>query len=247
LLNYLSDKPRAIVSEIAGTTRDPVDELIEIGGEQYLFIDTAGIKRRSGREVGADFYSVLRTNVALENAEVALALIDASEEIAEQDVRVVNQVVDQGRALVILMNKWDLMDDDRRMYLERVFASDFAHVSWAERVNISAKTGRRVDKLIPAIHSALENWGKRISTGKLNAFLGDLQAAHPHPLRGGKQSRILFATQASTKPPHFVIFATGFIEAGYRRFIERKLRETFGFEGTPINISVRIREKRSRR
>jgi GTP-binding protein len=113
-------------------------------------------------------------------------------------------------------------------------------------VNISAATGRHAEKLVPALEQALESWDRRIPTGRLNAFLGQLVAAHPHPLRGGKQPRVLFATQASTRPPRFVIFASGFLEAGYRRYIERRLRETFGFEGSPISISVRVREKRKR-
>ena len=119
-------------------------------------------------------------------------------------------------------------------------------VPWAPRVNISARTGRHMDRLVPALDTALEAWETRVPTGALNAFLGELVAAHPHPVRGGKQPRILFATQADTRPPTFVLFTTGFLEAGYRRFIERRLREEFGFEGTPIEVSVKMREKRGR-
>jgi GTP-binding protein len=119
-------------------------------------------------------------------------------------------------------------------------------MTWAPRVNVSARTGWHVEKLVPALERALESWDTRIPTGRLNSFLGELVAANPHPVRSGKQPRILFATQASTRPPRFVIFATGFIEAGYRRFIERRLREEFGFEGSPIELSVRVREKRRR-
>jgi GTPase len=166
--------------------------------------------------------------------------------LTEQDTRVISQVVDAGRALVIAYNKWDLMDEDRRPFLEREIEKDLVQVQWAPRVNVSARTGWHTDRLVPAMERALDSWDMRIPTGRLNAFLGELVAAHPHPLRGGKQPRILFATQASTRPPRFVVFATGFLEAGYRRFIERRLRETFGFEGTPIEISVRVREKRKR-
>jgi GTP-binding protein len=147
---------------------------------------------------------------------------------------------------VIGYNKWDLMEDERRRYLEHEIDRDLVQVQWAPRINISAKNGWHTNRLVGAIERSLESWDKRIPTGRLNAFLGELVAAHPHPLRGGKQPRILFATQADTRPPRFVVFATGFIEAGYRRFIERKLREAFGFEGTPIVISVRVREKRKR-
>jgi GTP-binding protein len=196
---------------------------------------------------GADFYASLRTQAAIEKAEVAVVLVDASVKMTEQDTRVISQVVDAGRALVIAYNKWDLMDEDRRPFLEREIEQDLVQVQWAPRVNISARTGWHADRLVPALERSLASWDTRVPTGKLNAFLGELVAAHPHPLRGGKQPRILFATQASTRPPRFVIFASGFLEAGYRRFIERRLRETFGFEGTPIEISVRVREKRRRR
>jgi GTP-binding protein len=246
LLNKLAGTDRVVVDEVAGTTRDPVDELIELGGKTWRFVDTAGIRRRVHQTRGADFYASLRTQTALEKAEVAVVLIDAEQPIAEQDIRVIQQVIDAGRALVIAYNKWDTLDEERRYYLEREIEKELVQVPWAPRVNISARTGRHMDRLVPAIETALESWDYRIPTGRLNAFLGEVVAAHPHPLRGGKQPRILFATQASTRPPRFVIFASGFIEAGYRRFIERRLREQFGFEGTPIEVSVRVREKRRR-
>jgi GTP-binding protein len=246
LLNKLAGAERVVVDELAGTTRDPVDELVEIKGVPYWFVDTAGIRRRVHQTSGADFYASLRTQAAIEKAEVAVVLLDASEPLTEQDTRVLQQVVDAGRALVIAYNKWDLMDEDRRPYLEREFEKELVQLQWAPRINVSARTGWHTDRLVRALETSLTSWDTRIPTGRLNAFLGELVAAHPHPLRGGKQPRILFATQASTRPPRFVVFATGFIEAQYRRFIERRLRETFGFEGTPIEISVRVREKRRR-
>ena len=196
---------------------------------------------------GADFYASLRTQTALEKAEVAVVLIDAEESIAEQDLRVISQVVEAGRALVIAYNKWDLLDEERRYYLEREIERELVQTQWAPRVNMSALTGRHVDRLTPALDTALDSWDTRVPTSRLNAVLGEIASAHPHPVRSGKQPRILFATQASTRPPRFVVFASGFIEAGYRRFLERRLREEFGFEGTPIEISVRVREKRRRR
>ena len=246
LLNKLVGHERVVVDEVAGTTRDPVDELVEIGGRAWRFVDTAGIRRRVHQTRGADFYASLRTQTALEKAEVAVVLVDAGVPITEQDIRVVQQVIDSGRALVIAYNKWDTTDEERRYYLEREIETELVQVPWAPRVNLSAKTGRHLEKLVPALDAALESWDSRVPTGRLNAFLGELVAAHPHPLRGGKQPRVLFATQASTRPPRFVIFATGFLDPGYRRYIERRLRETFGFEGTPISISVRVREKRKR-
>jgi len=246
LLNKVVGAERVVVDEIAGTTRDPVDELVELRGKPWIFVDTAGIRRRVHQTSGADFYASLRTQSAIEKAEVAVVLVDASVKMTEQDTRVISQVVDAGRALVIAYNKWDLMDEDRRPFLEREIEQDLVQVQWAPRVNVSARTGWHTDRLVPALERSLESWDTRISTGRLNAFLGELVAAHPHPVRGGKQPRILFATQASTRPPRFVIFTTGFLDPGYRRYIERRLRETFGFEGTPISISVRVREKRRR-
>jgi GTP-binding protein len=247
MLNKLIGSERVVVDDVAGTTRDPVDELIELGGRTWRFVDTAGIRRRVHQTRGADFYASLRTQTALEKAEVAVVLVDASEVIAEQDVRVIQQVIDAGRALVLAYNKWDLTDEERRHFLEREIERDLVQIPWAPRVNVSARTGRHLERLVPALDLALESWETRISTGRLNAFLGEVVAAHPHPVRGGKQPRILFATQAGTRPPRFVLFASGFIEAGYRRFVERRLREEFGFEGTPIEVSVRVRERRRAR
>ncbi|GHD96921.1 ribosome biogenesis GTPase Der [Streptomyces naganishii] len=244
LLNKVAGEERVVVNEIAGTTRDPVDELIELGGTTWKFVDTAGIRKRVHLQQGADYYASLRTAAAVEKAEVAVVLIDASEPISVQDQRIVTMAVEAGRALVVAYNKWDTLDEERRYYLEREIETEFGQVSWAPRVNVSARTGRHMEKLVPAIETALAGWETRVPTGRLNAFLGELVSAHPHPIRGGKQPRILFGTQAGTKPPRFVLFASGFIEAGYRRFIERRLREEFGFEGTPIHISVRVREKR---
>ncbi|KAB2971974.1 ribosome biogenesis GTPase Der [Streptomyces sp. SS1-1] len=247
LLNKVAGEERVVVNELAGTTRDPVDELIELGGVTWKFVDTAGIRKRVHLQQGADYYASLRTAAAVEKAEVAVILIDGSESISVQDQRIVTMAVEAGRAMVIAYNKWDTLDEERRYYLEREIETEFGQVSWAPRVNVSARTGRHMEKLVPAIETALAGWETRVPTGRLNAFLGELVAAHPHPIRGGKQPRILFGTQAGTKPPRFVLFASGFIEAGYRRFIERRLREEFGFEGTPIHISVRVREKRGKK
>lgn len=244
LLNKLAGQERVVVDTLAGTTRDPVDEVIELDGELWTFVDTAGIRRRVYRTSGTDYYASIRTQNALEKAELGLVLLDASESLTEQDIRVMQQVVDAGRAMVIVANKWDMVDDERRYELERELESDLSQIRWVERVNLSAKTGWHTNRLTRAIREALHSWDQRIPTGKLNAFLGQVAAAHPHPVRGGKQPRILFATQVGNRPPRFVMFATGFIEHGYRRFLERQLREEYGFRGTPIQISVRVRERR---
>jgi GTP-binding protein len=241
LLNSLAGTARAIVDSVAGTTRDPIDEEIEFGGEVWRFIDTAGIRKHAHQASGTEYYAMLRTESALERGEVAILVIDASEPIAEQDLRIMSKIVDSGRALVIAMNKWDLVDEDRREALEREKERELNQVEWAERINISAKTGWHKDRLAPALRRALDSWQMRIPTSKLNSFLGALISATPPPVRGGKQPKILFATQPSTCPPRFVIFASGFLEPSYRRFIERRLREEFGFMGSPVEVSVRIR------
>src|SRR6185437_3502255 len=246
LLNKLTGQERSLVDAVAGTTQDPVDELVELGGTTWRFVDTAGIRRRFRENQGADYYAALRTAGALDLAEVAVVLIDASEPLTEQDLRIISMVIEAGRALVIAYNKWDLTDQERRDYLEREIERQLYHVRWAPRVNISASSGRHVERLVPAIEQALAGWEQRVSTGQLNTWINALVAATPPPMRGGKQPRVLFATQAGTKPPHFVLFTTGFLEETYRRYIERRLREDFGFAGTPVKLTMRLREKRGK-
>ena len=247
LLNKAAGEERVVVNDLAGTTRDPVDELVEVGGRLWRFVDTAGIRRRVHLQQGADFYASLRTASAVDKAEVAVVVFDVTEPLGVQDVRIVEMVLQSGRALVLAFNKWDELDDERRWMLEREIERDLAHVAWAPRVNISAKTGRHLEKLVPALETALESWDTRIATGKLNAFLTELAQEFPHPLRGGKQPRILFATQAQTRPPTFVLFTSGFLDPGYRRFVTRRLREVFGFVGTPIQVNMRVRERRNKK
>ncbi|MHC9295816.1 ribosome biogenesis GTPase Der [Mycobacterium sp. LTG2003] len=245
LLNRLAGDERSVVHDVAGTTVDPVDSLIELGGKTWRFVDTAGLRRKVGQASGHEFYASVRTHGAIDAAEVVMVLIDGSQPLTEQDQRVLSMVIEAGRALVLVFNKWDLVDEDRRYVLDREIERELVQVQWAPRVNISAKTGRAVQKLVPALETALASWDTRIPTGRLNTFLKEVVAATPPPVRGGKQPRILFATQATSRPPTFVLFTSGFLEAGYRRFLERRLRETFGFEGSPIRINVRVREKRS--
>ena len=247
LLNKLAGEQRTVVDEVAGTTVDPVDELVEVDGEIYRFIDTAGIRRRVKEAAGHEYYASLRTHGAIERAEVCIVVVDASEPVTEQDLRILSSVEEAGRALVIAFNKWDLTDDERQRYLRREIERDLVHFNWAAKINISAVTGRHVDRLGAAISEALAGWETRISTGRLNAFLGRIVAAHPHPVRGGKQPRILFGTQAQVGPPTFVLFTTGELEPGYVRFLQRRLREEFGFVGTPVHVELRVREKGRRK
>ena len=246
LLNKLARSDRVVVDDVAGTTVDPVDELIELGGRPWRFIDTAGIRKRVKEASGQEYYASLRTNTAIDRAEVAVLVVDGSQPISEQDQRIIMTVADAGRALVIAFNKWDLVDEERRYYLDREIERDLVRVPWAPRINITARTGWHVDRLVPALDAALEGWETRVGTGALNAFLGRLVSEHPHPVRGGKQPKVLFATQPSTAPPTFVLFTSGKLEASYLRYIERRLREEFGFVGTPIHLIQKPREKRKR-
>ena len=243
LLNALAGEHRSIVDDVAGTTRDPVDELIEFGGSIWRFIDTAGLKKRANQASGTDYYASLRTQTALERCEVAVVVLDASEPITEQDLRVITMVEEAGKAMVIVMNKWDLVDEDRRDQLDREIDRHLDQVEWAQRVNVAAKTGWHRDRLAPALRTALDSWEKRVPTSKLNSFLGALIGATPPPVRGGKQPKVYYATQAGIAPPKFVVFSNGWIEASYRRFIERRLREEFSFPGTPVQVAIRVKER----
>lgn len=247
LLNKLAGSERVVVDNASGTTVDPVDELVVLGGRTWNFIDTAGIRKRVKTASGHEYYASLRTSAAIDRAEVAVMVLDASESLTEQDLRILNSIEETGRAVVLAFNKWDLVDDERRFYLDREIERDLVQIPWAPRINIAARTGWHVDRLVRALDAALDGWETRVPTGTLNAFLGRLVAEHPHPVRGGKQPKILFGTQASVAPPTFVLFTSGKLEAGYLRYIERRLREDFGFVGSPIHLQQRPRKKRERR
>jgi GTP-binding protein len=243
LLNALAGESVSIVDDVAGTTRDPVDSLIDFGGSIWRFVDTAGLKKRANQASGTDYYATLRTQAALERCECAVVVLDASLPISEQDLRVITMVEEAGKALVLVMNKWDLVDEDRRDQLDKEIERHLDQVEWAQRVNVAAKTGWHRDRLAPAIRTALDSWERRVPTAKLNSFLGALIGATPPPVRGGKQPKIYYATQAGISPPKFVVFSSGWIEPSYRRFIERRLREEFGFPGTPVMVAIRVKER----
>ena len=243
LLNALAGENRSIVDDVAGTTRDPVDSLIEIGGQIWRFVDTAGIKKRANQASGTDYYATLRTQTALERSECVALVLDASVPISEQDLRIISMVEDSGKAMVLVLNKWDLVDEDRRDQLDKELDRHLGHIEWVQRVNVAAKTGWHRDRLAPALRTALASWEHRIPTSKLNSFLGALIGATPPPVRGGKQPKVYYATQAGIAPPKFVVFSSGWIEASYRRFIERRLREEFGFPGTPVQVAIRVKER----
>jgi GTP-binding protein len=244
LINRLAKEERSVVDSVAGTTVDPVDSIVKLGGEEWRFVDTAGLRRKVNTASGTEYYASLRTEAAIEAAEVAVVLLAADEVISEQDQRVITQVIEAGRALVIAINKWDTLDEDRHAQLEKEIERDLSRIKWASRVNISAATGRGVNKLADHLRSALASWETRVPTAELNTFIRALVQETPPPARGGRAPKIKYVTQADIRPPRFVVFSTGFLEAGYRRFLERKLREQFGFHGTPIDVSVKVREGR---
>lgn len=243
LLNALFGSIRSLVDDNEGTTRDAVDELIDFGGTTWRFIDTAGIRRRANQSSGTDYYALLRTQIALDRAELVLVVFDASEIITEQDIRIVSMAEEAGKPLVLVMNKWDLVDQDRQESLNREIDRQLHRYPWVQRVNLSAKSGWHKDRLAPAMRTALASWQMRIPTAKLNSFLGELVGSNPPPVRGGKQPKIKFATQAGVCPPKFVVFTTDFLEPSYRRFIENKLRDQFGFLGSPIDVVAKIKER----
>lgn len=247
LLNKITGEERSVVDNVAGTTVDPVDSLVQLDQKLWKFIDTAGLRKKVKNAQGHEYYASLRTRGVIDAAEVCVMLIDASEPISEQDQRVLSMIIEAGRALVLAFNKWDLVDEDRRELLDREIELQLSHIPWVRRVNISAATGRALQKLEPVMIEALEAWDKRVTTGQLNNWLRAVIAQNPPPMKGGRLPRVLFATQASTRPPVIVLFTTGFLDAGYRRYLERKFRESFGFEGSPVKIAVRVREKRVRK
>ncbi|MCS5479411.1 ribosome biogenesis GTPase Der [Corynebacterium sp. YIM 101645] len=247
LLNKVAREERSVVDNVPGTTVDPVDSLVQLDQKLWKFVDTAGLRKKVRTAQGHEYYASLRTHAAIDAAEVCVMLIDAAEPISEQDQRVLNMVLESGKALVIAFNKWDLMDEDRRYDLDREIDQQLNHLPWVTRINVSAQTGRALQRLEPAMLQALESWDRRISTGQLNNWLREAIAANPPPMKAGRLPRVLFATQASTRPPVIVLFTTGFLDAGYRRYLERKFRERFGFHGSPVRIAVRVRERRTRK
>ena len=247
LLNKLSKSDRSVVDNASGTTVDPVDELIQLDKNLWKFIDTAGLRKKVKNAQGHEYYASLRTRGTIDAAEVCVVVIDASQEISEQDQRVISMVLEAGKAMVICFNKWDLMDEDRRYEFDREFDLTMGQLKWVTKLNISADTGRGLHRLEPAMKEALENWDKRISTGQLNNWLREAIAANPPPMKNNRLPKLLFATMATTRPPTIILFTTGFLDGGYRRYLERKFREQFGYHGTPVRIAVRVRERRGKK
>ena len=245
LFNRLVGDERSIVDETPGTTRDAVDTLVRAGGALFRFVDTAGIRRRARQAQGPEYYGLVRSLRAVDEADVSVIVIDALEGPTEQDQKIAQRVAEAGRAAVIVLNKWDLVDEDRRERLEREVADLLRFVSWAPLIRLSALTGRGVSRLLPAVRRVRASWEKRVPTAQLNTWLGEVADRLPLGTRGTRPARLRYATQARSRPPEVVVFSTGRISDQAVRALERRLRERFGFEGTPIRVVVRVQGKRS--
>lgn len=249
LINKILGENRMIVSDIAGTTRDAVDSPVVRGEKQYLFIDTAGIRRKSKVNDNLEKYSVLRAYMAVDRADVCVIMIDAEEGFTEQDSKIAGYAHDRGKASVIAVNKWDLIDKDGKTMQEftKKLEVDFSFMSYAPFVFISAKTGQRLDKLFELIDYTSEQNARRISTGKLNELLSYATARVQPPSDKGKRLKVYYLTQPSVKPPTFVCFCNNkeLFHFSYQRYIENQIRDAFGLDGTPIRLLIRERGENS--
>ncbi len=245
LLNCISGEERSIVSNIAGTTRDSIDSLVERGGIKFNFIDTSGLRRKSKVTDAVEKYSVLRAKMAVDRADVCIIMIDATEGFTEQDSKVAGLAVEAGKAAIIAVNKWDAVEkDDRTMAnFRKKLENDFSFMSYAPIVFISAKTGQRVDRLFELTKYVYEQNSTRISTGMLNDVLAEATARVQPPSDKGKRLKIYYMTQASVKPPTFVCFCNKaeLFHFSYQRYLENQIRSTFGLEGTPVRFVIRER------
>jgi GTP-binding protein len=241
LFNRLVGEERAVVHDLPGTTRDSIDTVIETGDGPLRFVDTAGMRRRSRVDEPSEYYSVVRALQAVDRADACLFVLDAQAGVTHQDQRLAERVDASGTAIVIVINKWDLLDTDGRAALRLHVARDLAFLSYAPILPISALTGSRVTNLLPALRAAEAAYHGRIPTGTLNRVLRDAQAAHPPPIDRRKRPRILYATQGATDPPTITLFTNAPLPPTYLRYLERRLRESFDLGATPIKLRVRRR------
>ncbi|WDV47586.1 ribosome biogenesis GTPase Der [Clostridiaceae bacterium M8S5] len=248
LINKILGEERVIVSDIPGTTRDAIDTPFDVGDDKFVFIDTAGLRRKRSVDENVERYSVVRSLAAIERSDVCLIVIDASEGLTEQDKKVAGYAHENGKAAIVLVNKWDLIDKDDRTYLEfeKEVVNGLAFMKYAPIITISALTGKRVNRIIDMIKTVANNHSLRIKTGILNDIIGEAVLMNQPPSDKGRRLKIYYGTQASVKPPKFTIFVNDkeLMHFSYTRYLENKIRESFGFEGTPIRFE--IRQKRGR-
>ena len=242
LLNRLAGEDRVLVSEVPGTTRDPVNLVVDIEGEPFEVIDTAGIRRRTRISDDTDFYSVQRAHQVVRQADVVLFVIDGQRGASHQDQRLAEEVMKAGAGLILVLNKWDDLDEEQRLHTEDSVADRLAFVGWAPVIRMSAETGARTHRLPRYIRQVLESRRRHIPAPEVNRLVRSLQEAHPPPVRKGRRAKILYAVQAETEPPTFVLFVRGGeLGTDYIRFLENRLRDTYDFTGTPIRIRTRDR------
>jgi GTPase len=244
LFNQLLKEERSIISDMPGTTRDAVDTVIERDGKYYRFIDTAGWRRRSKIRNGVEFYSLVRAWRAIDRSQVVLLVLDASQGVTDQDQRIASRIKEDGRACVVVLNKWDLAKstgNSKAIYDDAV--EDLHFISFAPFLRVTALSGAGASRLLPAVDRVRENWESRIQTAQLNDLLHRVLAQKPPPTHKGKRLNMYYLTQARTSPPQFVFFVNrpDLANPAYEKFLERKIRETFDFEGTPIRIALRSR------
>ncbi len=248
LVNRLLGETRSIVSNIPGTTRDAIDTPFEYNGKQYVLIDTAGIRRKKSIDDNTvERYSVIRSLDAIRRCDVALIVLDASEGMTEQDVKIAGYVKEQGKAALVVVNKWDLIEKDTNTSekFKKKMRSDLAFMDYVDYIFISALTGQRTQKIIPIVEEIYENASKRITTGVLNDTLSDALMLNEPPTKNGKRIKIKYAAQVGVRPPTFILFVNDakLMHFSYKRYLDNSFREAFGFKGTPINIILREKEK----
>jgi GTP-binding protein len=252
LINRLVGEERLLVDSRPGTTRDSIDSLVERHGKRYLFVDTAGLRRKAKVAKGKDAVeamSVIAAVRAVDRAEVVVLMCDAHEKVAEQDAKILGLAVDRGRAVVLGLNKMDLLDRDDARKAERDTRDVLSFVSWAPAVRLSAKTGRGVDKLLATVDRARLAFDKRVTTGELNRFFEQVLARHPPPIQGGKAPRFYYITQAKARPPTFMIVTShpDNLHFSYQRYVINAIRDQFGFEGSPIRVRYSRKDRREKK
>ena len=245
IINKLTGENRVIVSDVAGTTRDAVDTTIVHGGQEYVFIDTAGLRRKNKIKEELERYSIIRTVSAVERADIVVLVIDATEGVTEQDAKIAGIAHDRGKGMIIAVNKWDALEkNDKTIYeFTRKIRETLAYMPYAETVFISAKTGQRLNKLYEMIDAVRENQNLRVTTGVLNEIMTEAVALQQPPSDKGKRLKLYYITQVAVKPPTFVIFVNDkeLMHFSYTRYIENKIREAFGFRGTSLRFIIRER------
>jgi GTP-binding protein len=242
LFNRLVGDERTVVHDLPGTTRDSVDTIVETPEGPLRFVDTAGMRRKSRVDEPTEYYGLVRALQAIDRADAALLLVDATEGVTHQDQRLAERVDAAGTAIVVVLNKWDLLDAEQREELRHQVGRSLSFLSYAPVIPLSALTGRRIHQVLPALRAAEEAYHRRVPTAALNRVLRDAQAAHPPPVARGHRPRVLYATQGASDPPTFTLFTTRALAPQYLRYLERTLREAFDLGPTPIKLRVRRRD-----